>query len=127
MVMTLAFITGCNSIGMAVGLVAVKGALVYAPSTGEDEIFNGKILGNYADEHGFWFDKTLYSVSVQSDSTIKSERIARATATASCTRRGKSLNVEEAFAPSCWWCTNQKVFHYDMKFRCDSNPPQPKP
>ncbi len=110
----------------SLGLVSVEaGAAVLAMGTAaaaqsdEDAPTETEIRGNY--ENGFWFDRDLFSVWVIAYSSDEAERVARLTATDSCSKRNKPLMVvytsdwqeRRLFIP-----VKVDRFSYEISFRC---------
>ncbi|MCW8892225.1 MAG: hypothetical protein OQL18_02770 [Deltaproteobacteria bacterium] len=124
--LTLLLLSGCTALGLAgTEALVVTGAVATTAAVAVDigESSPVKVYGNYGDEHGYWFDKELYFIWVTSDSTDVSERVARATATDSCVRRGKALRVTDTSAWREWppfAPIYRKSFAFEMKFRCDN-------
>ena len=119
----LPLLTACAGMSLGalvVSSVAVAGITVAAVAADKDAPLQTEVHGTY--EHGFWFDRDLFSVWVISDSPEESKRVAQDTATNSCAQRSKTLKVIETWD----WQVRQlfipiKVnrFSSEMKFRCE--------
>ena len=100
--------------------VVVAGGTVAAVAADKDAPSQTEVRGTY--EHGFWYDRNLFSVWVISGSPEESKRVAQDTATNSCAQRGKTLKVIETgdwqerrlFIP-----IKVNRFSSEMRFRCE--------
>ena len=107
--------------------VVVAGGAAAAVAVGKDSPSHTRIGGTY--EHGFWFDRDLYSVWVSSDSPEESKRVAQDTAANSCSQRGKPLKVIESWD---WQDRNLFIpfkinrFSSERKFRCEGEFLEPR-
>ena len=105
--LTLPFLTGCAAMGLAeTAALVVTGAVGFAAAVAADigESSPVKVYGNYGDDHGFWFDRDLFSVSVISESPEESKQVAHDTAINSCAQRDKILNVVKP-----WDCKSEAM------------------
>lgn len=130
--LALPLLTGCTAIGLAGTEALVVGGAVGATAVvvaGQEASSRIRVYGNYADEQGYWFNRELYNVWVVSDSPEDSERVARATATDSCERKGKSPTVGKTRAWREWppfAPIFEKRYSFEMRFRCDNQPDDPQ-
>ena len=123
--LSLPFLNGCVAIGIAgVEAAAIAtGAVVAGTVATHDETKSRatRVFGNYGDEEGYWFDRELYYVSVNSESPEESERVARGTATTSCAKRKRHLQIVKLEATRDWMALFRPRFSFWIQFRCSQN------